>query len=73
MLLKLQITFTILSALCVAALVPVGVFFGWIWLGVCGLCAVLFFMLMKLCKQSRYLRGEIPEEEETQPPQDGQA
>ena len=52
MLLKLQIIFTILCALCLAAFVPIGSFLGWPAAILCGLGAALFFVLMLLCKQS---------------------
>ena len=66
--LYLQIIFTVLSAVCIAALVPVGAFLGWVWAGICGISAFLFFMLMRLCKQSREanLPPEQPREEEKQ-------
>ena len=51
--LYLQIIFTVLSAVCIAVLIPVGAFLGWVWAGICGISAFLFFMLMRLCKQSR--------------------
>lgn len=53
MYLKLRIFFTILSTLCLAAATPVGVFFGFGWAGLCGFCALLFFGVMLLCKQSQ--------------------
>ena len=51
--LSLQVVFTILSAVCIAILIPVGVFLGWVWAGICAISAFPFFMLMLLCKQSR--------------------
>ena len=51
--LYLQVIFTILSAICIAALIPVGAFLGWVWAGVCAISAFLFFMLMRVCKQNR--------------------
>ena len=65
MLLVLQITFTILSALCVAAFVPVGAFWGWMPAIGFALAAVMFFMLMKLCKQSLEFKAEP--EQKTEP------
>jgi membrane protein implicated in regulation of membrane protease activity len=62
MLLYLQITFIILSAICVGALLPVGTYLGWTWAGACILLAVLFFGLTLLCKQARTARGETDEE-----------
>ena len=62
MLLILQITFTILSAVCVAAFMPIGAFFGFIPAIGVALAAVMFFMLMKLCKQSLQLQANKEEE-----------
>lgn len=53
MILKLQIFFTILAALCVGAIVPVGALCGWGIAGIVGVCAMLFFGLTLLCKQSQ--------------------
>ena len=60
MLVKLQITFTILAAICVAAVFPVGTF--WDWLGAlgCGIAAVLFFGGTILCKSIREKRENPP-------------
>lgn len=66
MYLKLRIFFTILSALCLAAAIPVGVFFGFGWAGLCGFCALLFFGVMLLCKQSQ----EMNENKEQAKPAD---
>ena len=65
MLLFLQITLTILSAICAAAVIPLGAFFDWPWAIGFALGAVLFFVLMLLCKQSRALKEDaqkVPEE-----------
>ena len=64
MLLVLQITFTILSALCIAAFIPIGAWFGWGWAIGCALVAVLFFFLMLLCKQSLQMKA-CPKIDET--------
>lgn len=65
--LYLQVVFTILSALCIAAIIPVGAFLGWVWAGVCAVSAFLFFMLMRLCKQSRPAdEPQSPVQEETE-------
>ena len=50
MYLKLRIIFTILSALCIAAVVPVGAFLGWIWAGLCAVVAFFFYLVMRICK-----------------------
>ena len=63
MLLFFQIFFTVLSAICVGAVVPLGMWRGWIWAGIAVLGAILCYVFMLLCKQTRALRGEIPIEE----------
>ncbi len=50
MFLILQITLTILSALCVAAVIPVGVLIEWGWGAFFAFLAILFFVFMKICK-----------------------
>lgn len=54
--LYLRIIFTILSAFCVAALIPLGALLGWAWVGYCFLGAALFFVLMLLCKQNQDIK-----------------
>ena len=63
MLLFFQIFFTVLSAICVGAVVPLGMWLGWLWAGIAVLGAILCYVFMLLCKQTRVLRGEIPVEE----------
>ena len=63
MLLFFQIFFTVLSAICVGAVVPLGMWLGWLWAGIAVLGAILCYVFMLLCKQTRALRGEIPIEE----------
>lgn len=46
----LQIIFTVISALFLAALLPAGAFGGWQWALVCVLAALIFFVLMRICK-----------------------
>ena len=58
MLLYLQITLTILSAICVALVLPLGVWLGFGWAITLAVAGFAFFMLMKLCKQTREFRGE---------------
>ena len=53
MLTTLRILFTVISAVFIASIFPVGIFLGWGYAGGCGLFAVLFFLLMLLCKQSQ--------------------
>ena len=50
-----RIVFTILSALCLGALIPLGIF-AWQYAVICGLGAFLFFVLMLLCKQEQEQR-----------------
>lgn len=50
---NLRILFTILAAICLAVVMPVTLFLGWTWSGICILCALLFFGLMLLCKQAQ--------------------
>ena len=62
MLLKLRIILTILSALCAAAVLPIGTFFDLPWAIATALGGVLFFLLMLLVKQEQEKR-EPPKEE----------
>jgi hypothetical protein len=62
MYLKLRILFTILAVLCVAALLPIGSIFGFMWAGICALFAFLFFGLMWLCKQNQEMQERKEEE-----------
>ncbi len=65
MLLYLQITLTILSAICVALVIPLGSWLGLGWAIGLALAAVMFFMLMKLCKQTLQFREKQDEQAET--------
>ena len=60
MYLKLRVLFTLLSALCVAAVVPVGVFFGWVWAVLCALGAFLFYLFMRICKVNQEMQESRP-------------
>ena len=53
----LRIIFTILSAICIAGLIPLGMFFGWQGVAYCFFGALLFFALMLFCKQSQALKS----------------
>ena len=64
MFLKLRILFTLLSALCVAAIVPLGALLGWGYAAWGLLGAFLFFGLMLLCKQSQQFEEEKEEKDE---------
>ncbi len=64
MLLKLRILFTILSAICLAVILPALTWFGWWGLGIVGGAALFFFAAMLLCKQAQEKR-----EHENDPPE----
>ena len=49
----LRILFTVLSAACIAACLPVGSLAGWGYAAICAAGAFCFFALMLLCKQSQ--------------------
>ena len=53
MYLKLRIIFTILAAVCAALVLPAGTFGGFLWAIIAVLGAVMFFLLMLVCKQSQ--------------------
>ncbi|MBQ7323831.1 MAG: hypothetical protein IJW96_04635 [Clostridia bacterium] len=63
---KLRILFTILSAICLAALLPIGTFWGLAGFIPTALLAAIFFVLMLLCKQEQEKREPKPEEDLTQ-------
>lgn len=50
---NLRIVFTVLSAICLAAAIPLGIFFDYVGIVSALLGAGIFFMLMLLCKQSQ--------------------
>ena len=64
MYLKLRIIFTILSAICLAVILPAAVWLGPVWLGVFGGGAGLFFLAMLLCKQAQEEADPLHKEEE---------
>ena len=49
----LRIIFTVISAIFVASVIPVGAIYSWLAAGVCAVGAFLFFGLMLLCKQKQ--------------------
>ena len=63
---KLRIIFTILSAICLTALLPIGTFWGLAGFIPVALLAAIFFVLMLLCKQEQEKREPKPEEDVTQ-------
>ena len=64
MYLKLRIIFTILSAICLAVILPAAVWLGPVWLGVCAGGAAVFFLAMLLCKQAQEKADPLHKEEE---------
>ena len=50
---NLRIIFTILSAICVAAVLPVGAFLNFTWAIITALVAFLLYLLMMACKQAQ--------------------
>ena len=66
MLVKLQIFFTILSAVCLAAVFPVGTFLNWLGALGCGIAAFLFFGAVILCKNIRERKENPPAKTKTQ-------
>ena len=53
MYLKLRILFTILSAICLAVVIPAGVMLDQIYFFICGGGAAVFFLAMLICKQKQ--------------------
>ena len=72
MLLYLQIIFTIISAIFLAAAIPVGALVNWAWALACGFFALLFFGLMLLCKQTLAMKNaeDTKKNETDEPPQE---
>ena len=63
----LQIVFCVLSVACVAAILPIGAFFGWKVALLLGIVAFLSFVAMNFCKQAhltRHPEDYIPEKQE---------
>ena len=58
MLLKLRVLFTILSALCLAFAITAGAIWGFLWAIILGMGALLFFMLMLICKGAQESREQ---------------
>ena len=65
MFLKLRITFTLLSAVCLAAVIPVGTFWDFIPAIFCVLLAAVFFFAMLFCKKQQEKRENPPTEQST--------
>lgn len=68
MFLKLRIIFTILSAICLAAILPVGSFLDLYWAIGAAAAAGVFFFLMLICKQEQEKREPLQEETPKQEP-----
>lgn len=56
----LRILFTVLSALCLAAFLPVGALAGWGYAAICAAGALCFFALMMICKQNQLNAERTP-------------
>ena len=63
MFLKLRIFFTILSALCLGFALTAGALWGYHWIFILGLGALLFFMLMLICKRAQETKEQKEEED----------
>lgn len=62
--LTLQIVCTIVSAILIAAILPVGSIFGWSWAGACGFVAAFFACLMLFFKRMQPTPPENEDQEE---------
>ncbi len=71
MFLKLRIFFTILAAICAAAVIPVGTFLGFVWALVPIIAAFLFYFIMLYfkAKQEETAPTVTEEKSESNPPQ----
>ena len=59
MFLKLRLVFTVLSAICIAAVLPIGAFLDLTWALITAAGAFIFFLLMMLCKQEQEKREPL--------------
>lgn len=50
---NLRIAFTFVSAVFIAAVIPLGALYSWTYAGICAVGAFLFYGLMLLCKQKQ--------------------
>lgn len=64
MYLKLRIIFTILSAICLAFVLPAAALLGWVWFGVFAGGGAVFFIAMLLCKQAQEAADPLHKENE---------
>lgn len=60
MFLKLRVIFTILSAICIAAVVPVGVFLDYPWAILCAGLGGVFFLIMLFFKKKQEKKENPP-------------
>ncbi len=72
MFLKLRILFTVLSALCLAVIIPAAMHFKLLGFALCGLGALFFFALMLVCKQEQERRETKEKDDMSQPPSDNE-
>ena len=56
MFLKLRIIFTVLSAICIATIPPIGAFLDLTWALLVAIFAFAFFLAMLICKQEQEKR-----------------
>ena len=63
MFLKLRIVFTVLAAVCLTLVLPIGAFGGLIGAIATAAAAGVFFLLMLLCKQEQEKRENPPVQE----------
>ena len=61
---KLRILFTILSALCLTVILPATALGGWLYLGIFGGCAGIFFFAMLICKQKQEENEPLKKDEQ---------
>lgn len=60
MFLKLRIIFTVLAAVCLALVLPMGTYGGLVWAIITAAAAGVFFLLMLLFKQEQEKRENPP-------------
>ena len=65
MFLKLRVIFTILAAICLAAIIPVGTFWDFTPAIICAAAGGAFFLLMLLCKSKQEKQENPPKKAST--------
>lgn len=63
MYLKLRVIFTILAAICLAAIIPIGTFWDFTPAIICAAAGGLFFLLMLFCKNKQEKQENPPSQE----------